>query len=190
SVGALLSGLSTSFTTLLLARAVTALGVGGEWATGQTLVSETFPAERRGHYAAIIQTGAPLGMGLAALMGSFFAPAFGWRAAFIVSALPALLVTVVRKTMPESDLWQAGKATEQRWQGFIALLAPGVRGLAARALVVAALNMSAYWFTYSWLPAYLVSERHIGVARSGVWILTLVAGQLAGYGSFGALADR
>lgn len=190
SVGALLSGCAVGFSTLLLARVVTALGVGGEWATGQTLVSETFPAERRGHFAALIQTGAPLGMGLAAVMGSFFAPSFGWRAAFIVSALPALLVTVIRKVMPESDLWRAERDAGVEPPGFGALLEPGIRSLAARALLVAALNMSAYWFTYSWLPAYLVTERHIGVARSGVWILTLVAGQLVGYGVFGALADR
>ena len=74
--------------TLLLARVVTAIGVGGEWATGQTLVGETFPAKQRGHYGALMQTGAPLGVGLAAIMGSFFAPTFGWRATFIVSALP------------------------------------------------------------------------------------------------------
>lgn len=191
SAGALLSGLATGLPSLLVARVVTALGVGGEWATGQTLVSETFPADRRGHYAAIIQTGAPFGMGLAAIMGSFFAPAFGWRAAFVASALPALLVTVIRRRMPESDLWQAQKgAKTPRSVGFGALLEPSVRSLAARALVVAAFNMSAYWFTYSWLPAYLTTERHLGVARSGIWILTLVGGQLAGYGSYGALADR
>jgi MFS family permease len=191
SAGTLLSGCATGFYSLLLARAVTALGVGGEWATGQTLVSETFPAERRGHYAAVIQTGAPLGMGLAAVMGSFFAPAFGWRAAFIVSALPAVLVTVIRTSMPESDLWRAEKqAGSRRTVGFAALVRPEVRGLAARAFLVAALNMSAYWFTYSWLPAYLVTEHHVGVARSGIWILTLVGGQLLGYGVFGALADR
>lgn len=191
SAGALLSGLSTGLPMLLVARAVTALGVGGEWATGQTLVSETFPANRRAHYAAMIQTGAPLGMGLAAVMGSFFAPAFGWRAAFVVSALPALLVTVVRKKMPESDLWRAEKAAGiPPSAGFSALLEPGVRGLALRAFAVAALNMSAYWFTYSWLPAYLATERHLGITRSGLWILAIVLGQFAGYGSFGSLADR
>jgi len=191
SAGALLSGFATGFGSLLLARVVTALGVGGEWATGQTLVSETFPANRRAHYAALIQTGAPLGMGLAAIMGSFFAPAFGWRAAFVVSALPALLVTVVRKNMPESDLWQRQRQTETpRVLGFAALVEPSVRGLATRAFLVAVLNMSAYWFTYSWLPAYLSTERHLGVARSGLWILAIVAGQLVGYGIFGSLADR
>jgi len=191
SAGAFLSGISVGMWTLLLARVVTAVGVGGEWATGQTLVSETFPAKRRGHYGALMQTGAPLGVGLAAIMGSFFAPAFGWRVTFIVSALPALLVTVIRRHMPESDVWEARRAVQHDGpRGFRRLLQPPMRGLALRALLLAALNMSAYWFTYSWLPAYLVTERHLSIAHSGLWILAIVAGELIGYGSYGWFADR
>ncbi len=193
AAGVLLSGLALDLWTLLLARIVTAVGVGGEWATGQTIVSETFPAKDRGHYGALMQTGAPLGVGLAAIMGSFFAPVFGWRTTFIVSALPALLVTLIRKYMPESDVWEAqGRqaATPASPGGFGLLLRPPLRGLAVRCLVLAALNMSAYWFTYSWLPAYLVTERHLSIANSGEWILTIVAGELIGYGSYGWFADR
>jgi MFS family permease len=191
SAGVFLSGLAGGLWTLLGARIITAVGVGGEWATGQTIVSETFPAKQRGHYGALMQTGAPLGVGLAAMMGSFFAPAFGWRTTFMVSALPALLVTLIRKHMPESDIWEARRARlADRDSGFTALLQPPVRRLAGWCLVLTALNMSAYWFTYSWLPAYLVTERHLGIADSGLWILTIVAGELLGYGCFGWFADR
>jgi MFS family permease len=189
--GVFLSGLATGLWTLLAARIVTAVGVGGEWATGQTIIGETFPSRQRGHYGALMQTGAPLGVGLAAVMGSFFAPAFGWRTTFMVSALPALLVTLIRKHMPESDVWEAQRQQPvRRASGFTALLRPRRRQLAGRCLLLTALNMSAYWFTYSWLPAYLVTERHLGIADSGLWILTIVVGELVGYGSFGWFADR
>lgn len=191
SAGVLFSGLATGLWTLLAARVVTAVGVGGEWATGQTIVSETFPAKQRGHYGALMQTGAPLGVGLAAIMGSFFAPAFGWRATFIVSALPALLVTLIRKYMPESDVWEARRTALRGGEStFGRLLRPPLRRLAGLCLLLAALNMSAYWFTYTWLPAYLVTERHLSLVDSGLWILTIVAGELVGYGSFGWFADR
>ena len=190
SLGVFLSGFATGLWTLLVARAITAVGVGGEWATGQTLVSETFPAKQRGHYGALMQTGAPLGVGLAAIMGSFFAPAFGWRATFIVSALPALLVTLIRRYMPESDVWAARTAAPHEASGFGLLLRPPLRSLMVGALLLAACNMSAYWFTYSWLPAYLVTERHLSIADSGLWILVIVAGELIGYGGFGWFADR
>jgi MFS family permease len=195
SAGVFLSGLAVDLPTLLAARILTAVGVGGEWATGQTIVSETFPAKDRGHYGALMQTGAPLGVGLAAIMGSFFAPRFGWRLTFMVSALPALLVTVIRKHMPESDVWEAQRHGPTRRGGrsaggFTLLLRPPWRRLTGLALLLAALNMSAYWFTYSWLPGYLVTERHLSIVDSGLWILTIVAGELLGYGSFGWFADR
>jgi MFS family permease len=193
SAGAFLSGLAVDLWTLVAARVITAVGVGGEWASGQTLVSETFPAKDRGHYGALMQTGAPLGVGLAAIMGSFFAPRFGWRATFMVSVLPAVLVTLIRRHMPESDVWEAQRtatAGQSVPAGFALLRRSPLRRLALWCLLLTALNMSAYWFTYSWLPGYLVSERHLSIVDSGLWILTIVAGELLGYGSFGWFADR
>ena len=164
SVGTLLCGTAGSFTALLVFRIVTGLGVGGEWATGQTLVGETFPAKMRGRFAAVMQTGAPLGIALAALVGGFVAPAlssrlgpdWGWRACFFISVLPALLVVVIRRSMPESDVWLAGRAVERpkvRGQFAEMVAAPALRRLFALGLVLAITDMSAYWFTYSWLPS-------------------------------------
>src|SRR5262245_35416644 len=146
SVGAFLSGLAFDLWSLLAARVITAVGVGGEWATGQTMVSETFAARDRGHYGALMQTGAPLGVGLAAIMGSFFAPVFGWRATFMVSVLPALLVTLIRTHMPESDVWEAQRATAadhaaSRSGGFAPLLRAPLRRVTLLCLVLTALNM-------------------------------------------------
>lgn len=190
SLGTFLSGLAGGLWSLLLARMITAIGVGGEWATGQTMVSETFPAKQRGHYGALMQTGAPIGVGLAAIMGTWFAPQFGWRATFIVSALPALLVILIRRHMPESDVWEEHQVDPKTSAGFAPLLRPPLRRVAGLCLLLTALNMSAYWFTYSWLPGYLTTERHLSIVHSGIWVLVIVAGELVGYGSFGWFADR
>ena len=200
SLGTLLCGTAGSFAALLLFRIVTGLGVGGEWATGQTLVGETFPARMRARFAAVMQTGAPLGIALAALVGGFAAPALsarlgpdaGWRACFLLSALPALLVVVIRRWMPESDVWLAGRAAERpRGRGrFAEMLAnPGLRRLFALGLVLAISDMSAYWFTYSWLPKYLYDQLGLSMARSGAWMLVTQAGGLIGYLTFGIVAD-
>src|SRR5512136_2009681 len=145
SIGTFLCGFAQSAAWLLVFRVVTGLGVGGEWATGQTLVGETFPARMRARFAAVMQTGAPLGIALAALVGGFAAPALsarlgpdvGWRACFLLSALPALLVVVIRRWMPESDVWLAGRAAERpRERGrFAEMLAePALRRLFALGL--------------------------------------------------------
>ncbi len=194
SLGTLMCGLSWNLPTLLFWRSVTGLGVGGQWGSGHALIAETFPPRRRGHYGAVMQSGAPLGVGLAAVMGSLFAPAFGWRATFIVSGFPALVVAAVRKGIPESDLWEKHRQGAGRpgsfWSPLAALWRRGVRGTALKALVLAIFNMSAYWFTYVWFPGYLQQERGMTVVKSGLWVLGIVAGELAGYASFGVVSDR
>src|SRR5437899_5835448 len=107
SAGTVLCELAAGIATLLAARVVTGLGVGGGWAIGHALVGKSVPARLRGRFGALLQTGAPVGVRLAALVGSFVAPRIGWRATFILSGLPALLVPAIRRALPESDPWLA-----------------------------------------------------------------------------------
>ena len=202
SVGTFLCGAAPSLALLLVVRIVTGLGVGGEWATGQTFVGETFPARIRGRYAAVMQTGAPFGIVLASLVGGFVTPHIGWRASFFLSILPALLVVYIRRRLPESDVWagrthqaaipaaRGHEGSSGAWDGFVQLFRPQYRALFLKSLLLAILDMSAYWFTYTWLPGYLQLERHFSLAKSAVWMLVTQAGALAGYLSFGIAADR
>src|SRR5262245_18191540 len=50
SAGVFLSGLAPGMMSLLFFRAITGLGVGGEWATGHSLVAEVFPPKTRGRF--------------------------------------------------------------------------------------------------------------------------------------------
>ena len=192
SAGTLLCGFANGLPALLVFRIITGLGVGGEWATGQTYVGETFPARVRGRYGAFMQTGAPIGIALASVIGGFAAPHIGWRACFIVSFLPALLVVYIRKALPESDLWEKNRkrATGGGASKFAILLSPAHRKIFVFALVLALFDMSAYWFTYSWLPTYLNEERHFSMSKSAAWILFTQCGGLLGYLSFGFFADH
>ncbi len=197
SVGMFWCGLAPGFLGLLIGRAITGIGVGGEWGAGQTYISETFPPKVRAHYAAILQTGAPVGVALAALVGGLLSPLIGWRWCFVLSAAPALLVLAIRRWLPESDLWLAqgrerpGRtAFEREWAGFRLLFSARLRSLFLKALVLAVLGMSAYWFTYSWMPNYLYEKGNLNMARSTGWIIFTQFGSLLGYGSFGWMADR
>jgi MFS family permease len=201
SVGTFLCGGATGFASLLLFRIVTGLGVGGEWATGQTLVGETFPARMRARFAAVMQTGAPMGVALASVVGGFLEPAlagafgahWGWRVCCLLSVSPALLVVFIRRSMPESDVWLARRsARPEREEGghFAELLgAPALRRLFLLGLVLAITDMSAYWFTYTWMPTYLFEKLDLSMAKSGIWMLVTQAGGLLGYLSFGVVAD-
>jgi MFS family permease len=59
-----------------------------------------------------------------------------------------------------------------------------------KSLVLATFDMSAYWFTYSWLPGYLHQQRQFSTAKSAAWMLVTQAGGLLGYLTFGIVADR
>jgi MFS family permease len=203
SIGAFCCGLSTNLGMLLAFRVVTGLGVGGEWATGQTLIGETFPARTRARYAALMQTGAPAGIALATLVGTFAEPLFehawgsawGWRVCFLVSVLPALLVVVIRRSMPESDIWKEWQHHPQHERStrgeFLTLLKADavMRRLFLLCLVLALTDMSAYWFTYIWMPSYLLKQLDFSMATSGAWMLVTQAGGVIGYASFGVVAD-
>ncbi len=202
SVGTFLCGFASGVPLLLLFRIITGLGVGGEWASGQTYVSETFPPKVRGRYGAFMQTGAPLGIVLASLIGGFLAPQIGWRLCFFISVLPAALVIYIRKRLPESDVWlerkrlaadrsmQEGALVKPERNTFFQLFSPAYRKIFLRSLVLAIFDMSAYWFTYSWLPGYLHQQRQFPLAKSALWMLVTQAGGLLGYLTFGFAADR
>jgi len=97
--------------------------------------------------------------------------------------------------MPESDIWeewrrQPGQKAAAR-SDFLASLRRdrSLRRFFLLGLFLAVTNMSAYWFTYSWMPKYLYDRLHFSMAKSGVWMLVTQAGGLLGYLSFGVVAD-
>lgn len=199
SLGTFLSGFAPNLEILMVFRVITGLGVGGEWATGQTYVGETFPPNVRGRYGAFMQTGAPVGIVLASIVGGFLAPVLGWRECFFVSILPALLVIFIRRRLPESDVWLQRKvlalkgALRSAGDGgnkFLLLFSKTHRVLFAQSLVLAIFDMSAYWFTYSWLPGYLHQQRQFSMAKSAAWMLVTQAGGFLGYLTFGFMADK
>ena len=202
SAGTLLSGLAGTFWLLMIFRVITGLGVGGEWGTGQTYIGETFPCRNRGRYCAFMQTGAPIGIALASLVGGLLAPVIGWRYCFFVSTLPAVLVFFIRRHLPESDLWLNRKENSLPGSGFtkrgatsgiqqfIRLFSPQTRKFFLLGLVLAIFDMSAYWLTYSWMPGYLVMERNFSFTKSVYWILVTQTGGFLGYFLFGFVSDR
>jgi putative MFS transporter len=66
------------------------------------MVSEFSPAKRRGAMVVLLESFWAYGSVLAALIGFLVIPRYGWQAAFLIGALPALYVFVVRRGLPES----------------------------------------------------------------------------------------
>jgi MFS family permease len=186
--GNLACAAAPTFASLAAGRVLAGLGIGGAWGAGQAMIGETFPAARRGRYAAFAQSGAPLGRGLATFLGTFVTPHIGWRWTFALGAVPILLLLAL-PLVPESDVWHAAG----RGHGLAAmartLVAPPVGSLFARCFVLCALAISNYYFMITWLPRYLQVERGLSLARSGWATLAFVVGAVVGYPLFGFAAD-
>lgn len=189
-LGTTLCGLSHSLPSLLIFRGFTALGIGGEWAAGQSLIAESVPAERRARYAAYVQVGAPLGGLFAAILSGYLEPHIGWRAVFELSALPAFAVAfAVWRWMPESDVW-LHHAT-RRWMNVNDLRAlETYRTVVVILFIILLINSEAYWFTYTWMPTYLRISRGLGPQASSALMIRMQCGGILGYAIFGWLADR
>jgi predicted MFS family arabinose efflux permease len=147
-----------------------------------------------------MQTGAPLGIALAAVVGGFvepaiarnFGPEWGWRGCFFLSVLPALMVCFIRRGMPESDVWlerRRGVPTTGQRPLLEMFRTPQLRHFFYLAMILSLTDMSAYWFTYTWLPKYLYDRLGFSMAKSGVWLLVTQLGGFLGYFSFGFIAD-
>jgi MFS family permease len=184
SVGSLASGLAPSLAAFLVARGIVGLGVGGEWAIGHGMVAEAVAPRLRGRASALLQSGEPLGVALAAFAGYVVLPHVGWRWIMIGSSATALLALAARSSI---HLLATPAAAHPPWG---ALLAPRIAGRMALAWVLGVFKLGTYWSCYIWLPGFLHDEMHQDVARSLTWIVTAQAGQLVGMLTFGVVADR
>lgn len=158
---ALFTGLSffaTAWWHLLIFRFIAALGVGGEWAVGSTLLAETWPRRWRPWIAAVLQTGVNLGVLLACLTGYLLSDAHP-RFVFLVGIVPALLVFWIRRHVPEPAEWHAAKAAGTHKDPPIMDL---FRGSVARTtvltIVVCASSLTAWWAFMFWHAQHL---RHL-----------------------------
>jgi len=90
---------------LLIFRFLAALGIGGEWAAGSALVSETLDKKHRAWASATLQSGYMVGCILAALTSGWMA-GIDHKWVFVVGVAPALLVMWIRSAVPETEEWK------------------------------------------------------------------------------------
>lgn len=190
-------GLAWSFASLAVFRVLLGFGMGGEWATGAALVSETWPKKDRDKALAWMQSSFAIGYGLAAVVVYLLLPVAGWRGVFFAGLLPAGLTAWMRRRVPEPEAWQRSResAHSRADTGLSALFrGPYLR----RTVTLTAMNaccLFAWWGFNLWVPSYLSLQRTRGgmgfTSRSMTLVLVAMqAGMWCGYVSFGYLASR
>jgi len=201
SLASLGTSTSQSVLQLLFWRAVLGIGMGGEWASGAVLVSETWPPEHRNKAISIMQSGWAIGYMLAAVLAALVLgnPELGdeaWRLLFVIGVAPALLTLWIRRNVRESPVWTARTAAVQRRDNpFKAIFGRGLIGRTLRIIALGGAVQFAYWGLFFWLPPFLARPVEQGGAGMGVvgslqWIIAMQLGAYLGYLTFGFIADR
>ena len=171
-------------------RVLLGLGMGGEWASGATLVSETWPEKHRGKALGIMQSCWAIGYGLAAIVVAIVLPRFGWRAVFFTGIIPAIFTLWIRRSVKEPEMWSRQAGSREP--------ATGSRKFPLRiAIFLTAMNaatMFAWWGLNSWVPSYLSLEPTrggIGLSTEtmAAFVVAMQVGMWFGYVSFGFIAD-
>src|SRR4051812_32721453 len=111
---------SAGFASFALCRFVTGIGIGGEYAAINSAIDELIPARVRGRVSLAINgsfwIGAAIGAVLSLLLldARVLGPQLGWRAGFLLGAVLAVAILLVRRHVPESPRWllSHGRADE------------------------------------------------------------------------------
>jgi MFS transporter, Spinster family, sphingosine-1-phosphate transporter len=191
SVATFGSGLAPAYVALMFARALTGVGEASYTVVTPSLVSDFYPAARRGRALAIFYAAIPVGSALGYVVGGAVNERFGWRWSFFLAGLPGLALALVLLVLrdPQRGAMDASGAQ-------VAPTRPSLAALAAYPSFV--LNTAAqviYTFVVGglavWMPTYFVRVRHLPLKTAdlvfgGVLALAGLVGTLIG----GKLGDR
>lgn len=190
-------GLTHTLLQLAVCRVLLGFGVGGEWASGASLVAETWPPEHRGKALGLVQSSWAIGYALAAIVVGVVLPRFGWRAVFFVGVLPALLTVYLRRGVEEPAAWRESRAevVPSSERGLRSVFRSGRRTVTVMLALMNACTLFAWWGYNLWVPGYLSLPRAAGgmglsTHTMALVVLTAQVGMWLGYVSFGFLCDR
>lgn len=172
-----------SFQWVLVLRTLFGFGMGAEWTSGATLAMENWPARSRGIASGILQGSWAVGYLLAGVAAGWVVPTHGWRALFLLAAVPAVLAFPIRFFVPESPEWEAGKRGEQQrvevtWRDIVST--PGILKRLAWGSIAMAAGFGGYYALTGNYSVLLL--KHLGQDMPGVsWHVALFnVGMLGG----------
>ena len=179
-----------SFSVMITLRALLGLAEGPQFSIANTLVARWFPPHQRARANSIWTIGSPLGSAIGFPLTTWLVTAYGWRESFFALAilnlaviLPLVLV-YVRDRAPGMPVAPAATANKPQlnYRDSVKLFVTDWRYWL---IVLASCGTLIYlWGLNSWLPSYLIRQRHIAPAQAGIYaalpFILVMFGQVGG----------
>ena len=217
SVATFFNGFAKSPTEFGIFRFIAGLGCGGLMPNAVALMNEYAPKRLRSTLVAVMFSGYSLGGVLAAGLGIYMLPRWGWQSMFFSAAVPLLLLPLILWKLPESVGFLLRQGRNAQAAGLLSRVEPGVRitadtrmhmsgdkgpGVPMFDLVKEGRAMGTFmiWLSFfccllmvyalgSWLPK-LMANAGYSLGSSLSFLLALNFGGMAGAIAGGWLGDR
>jgi len=210
-----LSAFSFDWISFAILRFMVGIAVGSEWATGSSMMAELWPDNARGKGAGLMQCGLGVGFFVASFVWLFISPlgVGSWRYMYLIGVIPALLTLWIRRSIPESGLWEKADAkrraaldqkragevldeNEQKLARFTLVDLFSDRTIRKQTIIVFLMSLTTtvgFWGISTWVPPFVAGI----AAKSGLpaaqWAsyagMAYTVGSVLGYISLGFLAD-
>lgn len=182
-LSSLLAATATGLTTLLVARVLLGIGLGGFWSMAGALTMRLVPARLVPRAMSIVLTGVSVATVTAAPVGAYIGDLWGWRAAFALSAVVGVVaLTVQMLTMPKLPPVAASSFRTL----FDLLKRPAMRiGLIALLLVI-----SGHFAGFTYVRPYLEQVPVLNIEAISLVLLAYGVGGFFGNFAGGFVAER
>jgi MFS transporter, putative metabolite:H+ symporter len=204
---------------LIAARFAIGIGLGAEIVVGYATLTEFVPASSRGRWIGLLAVITNFSLFASSMVGLWVIPTFGWRYMFGIVGVLAMIVWILRKSMPESPRWLATHGRPAEAEAILAKIEaeaarkaplPAVRQVASsedeggsvwrlfqppylgRTLLGSLLHVVVGFSLYGfigWRPTFLVKGGHSVVSSLGYTTLMALGGPVGSFIGL-ALADR
>jgi AAHS family benzoate transporter-like MFS transporter len=211
-------GFASTPTEFGVLRFLAGLGIGGVMPNLVALTSEYAPQKIRSTLVTTMFSGYAVGGVMAALLGSWFTPTYGWQIMFWIAGIPLLLLPLIWKFLPESIIFMVKADKQDLARQILTRLAPEAQVTATtqfelskaevpEAATVASLfkkgrssNTLLFWLAFfmclltmyalgSWMPKLMMAAGY-SMGSSLLFLLAMNVGAVIGTVCGGILADR
>jgi MFS family permease len=107
----LLTAVTTDYTSLLIRHTLVGIGEASFVTIAPAFIADLYPEHRRGRMLSVFYLAIPMGTAMGYVLGGHLGPIYGWRAPFMVAAIPGFLLAAALALIPEPSRGRADVLT-------------------------------------------------------------------------------